>query len=301
MKKCSYLVSMLATMLAVMIMATASVLANPMDAVNWDNSTITVTGMGVAPSNARNAAQARMLARRAAVVDAYRQLAETVKGVNVESETTVEDFMVASDVTKTKVDAVVKGARIIDERVVADGGYEVTMSISMFGVSNSLASAVMPSDTVKESFPKPTKVAPSMPAYDSSASVDVRISVTQSQPTTPAKNNKAIGGYTGLVIDCRGLNLKPVLSPVVKNADGEKIYGHKNIDPDYVIEHGMVSYTTNVNNVARAGSNPLVVKAIGVQDHYGSPVVSVADANRILIENRVGGFLEKTNVVFIRD
>jgi hypothetical protein len=29
-------------------------------------------------------------------------------------------------------------------------------------------------------------------------------------------------------------------------------------------------------------------------------VLSVADANRVLIENKTAGFLEKTNVVFIR-
>ena len=299
----SRLFAALVAALTVMVFSMASVLAAPdANGMDWSDNSITVIGMGAPPANARNAAQARMMARRAAVVDGYRQLAEVVKGVNVDSESTVENFMVTSDITRTKVNALVQGAQVIREQATSDGGYEVTMKISMFGVSNSLAEAVLPRNVEHESFPEPVQsVAPSMPAYDSSASVSVRIDVTaNASAAAPAPNNNAIGGYTGLVVDCRGLGLKPVMSPVIKNASGEKIYGHKNIDPDFVIAHGMASYTSDVNKVSRAGSNPLVVKAVSLEDHNGNPVISVADANRVLIENKTAGFLEKTNVVFIR-
>jgi hypothetical protein len=302
MKKQFKLFSALFSMLTVMVFSMASVLAMPSDSLNWQDSTITVTGMGAPPANARNQAQARMMARRAAMVDGYRQLAEVVKGVNVDSETTVENFMVTSDITRTKVNALVQGAQVISERATSDGGYEVTMKIAMFGVSDSLASAVMPQNEVKEVFPEPVQsVAPSVPSYDSSASISVRIDVTASATATAAPNNDAIGGYTGLIVDCRGLGLNPIMSPVVKNENGESIYGHKNLDSDFVIAHGMASYTKDIaNGTSRAGSNPLVVKAVSLQSHNCYPVVSVADANRILIENRATGFLEKTNVVFIR-
>lgn len=303
MKRCAKLVSLLATVMAVLVFAAASVFANPMDGLmDWQDGSITVVGMGAPPANARNAAQARMMARRAAVVDGYRQLAEVVKGVNVDSESTVENFMVTSDVTRTKVNALVQGAQVISERPTQDGGYEVTMKISMFGVSNSLADAVMPRNEVQEVFPEPVQtVAPSMPAYDAGASISVRIDVTATAPAPPAPNSNAIGGYTGLIVDCRGLGLSPVMSPVIKNADGESIYGHKNLDPDYVIAKGMASYTTDINSgTVRAGNNPLVVKAVSLQSHNSYPVLSVADANRVLIENKAAGFLEKTNVVFIR-
>ena len=303
MKRCAKLVSLLATVMAVLVFAAASVFANPMDGLmDWQDGSITVVGMGAPPANARNAAQARMMARRAAVVDGYRQLAEVVKGVNVDSESTVENFMVTSDVTRTKVNALVQGAQVISERPTQDGGYEVTMKISMFGVSKSLADAVMPRNEVQEVFPEPVQtVAPSMPAYDAGSSISVRIDVTATAPAPPAPNSNAIGGYTGLIVDCRGLGLSPVMSPVIKNADGESIYGHKNLDPDYVIAKGMASYTTDINSgTVRAGNNPLVVKAVSLQSHNSYPVLSVADANRVLIENKAAGFLEKTNVVFIR-
>ncbi len=290
----SKIVSMV-MMLVIAVFSTAPVLAA--EGVDWNNSSITVIGAGVAPMNAYNAAQARMMARRAAVVDAYRQLAETVKGVNVDSETTIQNMMVVDDITKTKVSAFIQGARIVSEQVIPDGGYEVTMTVSMFGVSNSLASAVMPRPAAVESFPQPVAVVtPSVPA-----SIHVDVTVTQQgSSAAAAPAGKAIGGYTGLIVDCSGLGLKPVMSPVIKNASGQPIYGYKNLDYDRVVSNGMAGYTSDVHTAVRAGTNPLVVRAIGLDNHNGNPILATADANRVLIENGATGFLDRTAVVFIR-
>ena len=307
MRKNVRILMMMTAMVAVLMLSSLSAVAA--EGVDWGNSSITVTGSGVAPANARSAAQARMMARRAAVVDAYRQLAEAVKGVNVDSETTVQNMMVVDDTTKTKVSAFIQGAKILSEQVTSDGGYEVTMTVSMFGVSNSLASAVMPKPAAVESFPQPVAaVAPSAPA---SVHVDVTVTTqpaasTQLQaPTTgssaaAAPAGRAIGGYTGLIVDCSGLGLKPVMSPVIKNASGQPIYGYKNLDYDRVVSNGMAGYTADIHNAVRAGANPLVVRAIGLDNHNGNPILSVADAKRVLIENGASGFLDRTAVVFVR-
>ena len=236
------------------------------------NNYIEVTGQGMASDNARNAVHGRMLARRAAVADAYRQLAEMVKGVQVESGTDVEMMMVASDEVRLRVSTTIKGAMVVSERDLGGGAYEVTMRMPMYGTDNSLAKAVLPAlPQERETFPTPTVSVPSS------------------------------GGYTGLIVDCRGLGLKPVMSPVIKNDSGQKIYGYKNLNPDKVIAQGMANYTYSPNSgVDRAGSNPLVVKAVAVDNHNGDPVISTADANRVLAENNVSHFLENTNVVFIR-
>ena len=152
------LIVVLTACLSILWMATAFAAG-----ADWEGNTITAIGSGVAPPRAVNPAQARMLARRAAVVDAYRQLAETVQGVNVDSETTVENMMTTSDVIKTKVSAMIKGARVVSEQEIP-GGYTVTMQISMFGVGNSLAGAVLTPPPAQESFPTPVAdVVPSVP------------------------------------------------------------------------------------------------------------------------------------------
>lgn len=310
-----FMACLMAMTLMVVSAASAFAAGTGMD---WSgDSKITVQGTGVAPTYAVNAVQARMLARRAAVVDAYRQLAEMVKGVNVDSETTVENMMVTSDVTKTKVTALIQGARVVSEQAIDGGGYAVTMEMSVFGASNSLATAVLPTNTVPTSFPAPDASVPA--STPSSVQVNVQVTpgtTTQQTPATTlpsvmvpshqgssavaAPAGQAIGGYTGLIVDCRGLGLKPVMSPVIKNANGEPIYGYKNLDSATVIANGMASYTTDLSKATRAGSKPLVVKAIGLDNHNGNPILSVADANRVLIENGATGFLDRTNVVFVR-
>lgn len=242
---------------------------------DWSSQKITVIGTGVPPTGTYGA-QARIMARRGAQADAYRQLAEIVKGVQVDANTTVEMAMVQSDTVNLQVSAVISGARIVDENVTADGAYEVTMELPLFGASNGLSTAVFERPTYVEPFPEPATQ---------------RIS-------TPA-NISVHGGYTGLIIDCRGFRVQPVMSPVIKNVRGEKIYGHKNLDIDKVIEYGMASYAESMSQAFRAGSNPLIVTAVNVEDFNSNPVVSMRDAELILSENQISRFLEDAAVVFL--
>lgn len=125
---------------------------------------------------------------------------------------------------------------------------------------------------------------------------------TQTQKKSVAEfADKAQGVFTGLIVDCRGLKLQPVMSPVIFNTKGTKIFGHKNIDPDKVASQGMADYAKDTSGVARAGSNPLVVKAVKLENFNSCPVLSLADSNRVLIENYVTKFLNDLKVVFLFD
>ena len=111
----------------------------------------------------------------------------------------------------------------------------------------------------------------------------------------------AEGDYTGLIVDCRGLGLQPVMSAVIKNTNGTKIYGHKNLDIDKIISMGMADYVNDEDSVQRAGNNPLVVKAVAVENFNSNPVLAIPDSNRVLIENYATKFLKEMKVVFLFD
>jgi hypothetical protein len=102
-------------------------------AVNWTQGLVTAKGSGAPPKGVTNIAQARLMAERAAKADALRNLLETVKGVRVDSETTVESFTTKSDRVLTRVSGIVIGARIVDTKYLSDGAVEVTMSINLTG------------------------------------------------------------------------------------------------------------------------------------------------------------------------
>lgn len=243
-------------------------------ATDWNSGVITATGTGLFNPGVPKA-QAKIWARRAAVVDAQRNLLEMTQGVQIDAETTVEMMMLTSDTIRSSVHGIVKEAKVISEREI-EGGYEVTMQIGMFGTGG-LAGTVIEPPTEIVPFPAPQPTKPSAPS----------ITITVN------------GGYTGVIIDCRGMNLNPVMSPVIKDSNGNKLYGHKNLNPDYVIQNGMASYAHDMSMASRAGSNPLVIKAVSLADHNANPVVSVDDGNLMLLENNSAGFLSSTAVVFL--
>ncbi len=99
----------------------------------WVGTELKATGTGIAPGNA-SGAEAVLMAERAAEVDARRNLAEQVYGVQIDSTTTVEDFVVQNDEVKTKVKTFLRGARKVDTRFLPDGSVEVDVEIPLKGL-----------------------------------------------------------------------------------------------------------------------------------------------------------------------
>ncbi len=89
---------------------------------------ISVIGQGVAPMNTVSPAQAYALAKRAAVADAYRGIAEKVKGVRVEGQDLVKNMMMQRSTIRTEVEAMVKNANVV-ETTFKEGLCEVEMEI----------------------------------------------------------------------------------------------------------------------------------------------------------------------------
>lgn len=265
---------------------------------DFELNRVEADGFGLPPTVVTSEAQAKLMARRAAIADAQRNLAEQVAGVHVDSETTVQNMQIASDTVRTRVSALLKGAKVISESY-EDGAYHVVMALPLYGVTNSLASAVLPQTTHCESFPTTIAPEPEKPLY-TPTQPETTTMTTITHTTTTTVTNRQSGTYTGIIVDCTGLGLRSAMSPVIKTTAGEPIYGYKNLDSKKVIHNGMAGYSSGFGgNVSRAGSNPLVVKAVGV-DHYFNPVVNVADAKIILEENRITHFLDNCAVVFIK-
>ena len=91
---------------------------------------ISVMGQGVAPMNTVSPAQAYALAKRAAVADAYRLIAEKVKGVRVDGQDVIKNMMVKRSTVRTSVNAMVRNANVV-ETTFKEGLCEVEMEIKL--------------------------------------------------------------------------------------------------------------------------------------------------------------------------
>jgi hypothetical protein len=89
---------------------------------------ISVTGQGVAPMKTASPAQAYALAKRAAIADAYRLIAEKVKGVKVDGQDLIKNMMVKRSTIRTSVEAMIRNAQIT-ETTFKEGLCEVEMEI----------------------------------------------------------------------------------------------------------------------------------------------------------------------------
>jgi len=91
---------------------------------------LTATGYAViSVQNHKLPAQQRLMAIRAAKLDAYRSLAEQVYGLRLDATATVADMVVQNDTFRSKVEGVIYGATLVSITPTGDDTYETTLSL----------------------------------------------------------------------------------------------------------------------------------------------------------------------------
>ena len=294
--------------------------------VDWTAGVITVTGSGAAPDRG-GAAQRRLMANRAAVADGYRQLAEIVNGVHVDSETVVKDMVTESDVIRTKVSALIKGARPGTPRYLSDGAVEVDVTMSLYGQAGLSAvttpvTALCGDDSETDSaLPQgiggllQLVVASYLPQglsevmHLAAAKPPAKKSLSRKQPPkkTVVPPAPVASHFTGVIINCQGLGAQPAMSPTIMDTSGGEIYlGRRDMPEsfaDFVINEGIVSYVNTMQEATaneRAGKNPLVLKASNVSGGFkADAVLSNALAQQLVGAEADAKVMSNAKVVFV--
>jgi len=250
--------------------------------VNWSAGYIEAVGIGAPADKSIGKANARPMALRAAKVDALRNLLEITKGVQVDSATTVKDFTVESDVINTQVSGLVKGAVVVDQQYLSDGTVEVRLRMPLYG---NLAQIIMPLAIAKP----PAAPAPSEPVA----------------PAPAVTASAAPIAYTGMVVDARGIQARPAMSPRVFDEDGKEVYGSSNVDREYAVQQGMSGYArdlTAAQSNQRVTANPVTVKALRTNGPGKSDlIISNADAQQIRASAENMTFMKKCRVMVVLD
>ena len=305
----------------------------PKGSINWSKGTVTAKGSGVAPSGAVNPSQARLLAERAAISDARRNLLETVGEVRVDASSTVSSMMTKNDVITSRISGIVKGSSVTGKRFLDDGSIEVTVEMPITGAFlDVMLTEVKAAPSITMTIPLPKSVKKDVPR------VEVKIPVTPAEnkktapepqkaavrpaptmpatPSTPAEPAKEVKSspeperidlskvnYSGLIIDAREVEVKPALMPKVLNEKGEVIYSSANMQKEEAVKTGVVGYAKEVDAAKkhpRVTETPVVVAALkGSGEKRSDVIISDGNARTITTTEPALGYLKKGRVMIV--
>ena len=95
----------------------------------------------------------------------------------------------------------------------------------------------------------------------------------------------ALLAYTGVVVDARGIQAQPAISPRIFDENGIEIYGFVNVDREYALKQGVSGYARDLaaaQQNQRVTAKPLIVKALKTSGAGKTDfIISNADAQQI--------------------
>lgn len=98
--------------------------------IKTDPTVIRASGYGVAVENPElSPMQIKLMAMRAAKVDAYRNLAERIYGTKVSGGSNLANLAAQNDRVKAYVNSIVKGAKLVANYELGGGGYESVLEV----------------------------------------------------------------------------------------------------------------------------------------------------------------------------
>jgi len=222
--------------------------------IDWTKGMIYARGEAALNAKETNRALARVQAERAATVIAQRNLLEIVKGVRVESETTVENFVLKSDRIKATVTGVVRGSSPVKVEEDPSGSVRVTVAAPLWGdLSKSLLEEILPAPSggLLNSLTRPARLGLE------------KVIRTMVSWVSGSRAQAAIPQSTGLIIDVTDTDIKPGLFPRIYDQEGHLIVGPSPDNQRIAANIGLVGYAPSVtvatkDDLKRVGVLPLV-------------------------------------------
>ncbi len=231
--------------------------------VNWTQKTVTATGSGAPSLKAANVAQARLGAERAAKLDAFRNVLESLRGVRISGGQSAGSAMDASPELKSKVEGLVQGFKVIDTKYYSDGGVDIIIQGPIDGV-------------VAEAF------------------------LGDAGKTAAA--GAAEDGTTGIIINARGLGVTPALAPRLLDEQNNAVYASSMVSVEALRRSGAAAYMKSLDQAgkdARVGQKPAIIKASRLAEAGSSDlVVAAADVEKL---RKLKGVLAEGRVIIVVD
>ena len=295
--------------------------------INWTTAQVSAEGYGLPPGNVGGKA-GPLLACRAAVVDAQRNLLEATQGVRVTATTVIDNYMLSNDEVKSEVEGIIRNARIISRTPADDGSCKIEMVINLGVKASKTIYQEVYQETGLQSFYRSTldwlggaliskayaqdDVELEQPVWlQEMEKLNRRLSVIEQKLVENRREEAQPAPVadvqpTGLVVDARGSNFIPSLSPKIRQLRGAVVYPDQGASNERLLERGqLVSlFARDVDFAVQhpvVGNRPLLVKALRTYGDTRTEIVLASEYAERIIELNDKGFFNEAGVIIVLD
>jgi hypothetical protein len=241
--------------------------------INWSSGVVQAKGIGIPPAKMSKDSNARTMALTDAKLNAFRIILEIIKELRISGTTVVGNYATQDPAVMSKIENMVKNAKVVKKEYLTDGTVKIIMEVNLRG---GFAQLVLPKDI------KP---------------LDSITLVTMNKTSSPV--------FTGLVVDAKGLGIRPVMVPRILDENNQEVYGSAFVSREYAVQKGMSGYARNLKEILdnqRVSDHPLVVKGLKTFEPGCSEIViSNADASKLRSASESLYFMKKCRVIIVID
>jgi hypothetical protein len=242
--------------------------------IDWLKGTAEAVGIAIPPRGVSKAGRSKGKLAAEAEKAARRNLLELLARIKIDSRTSIADLLSESETLKKEIQLLVQKTPVQRVRNRQDGSVEATLRMELAGA---LAELVLPKD--------------------------IRTIDSVLQPKVPAEN--AEKAFTGLLVDCSGLKVRPAMAPKVYDEDGQMVYGPPFISREHAVKEGVARYGRDPaasKADGRVASRPLTVKGIRTAAAGSSDVV-ISNADAVRVKAGAGNLrsLQRCRVLMVLD
>lgn len=242
--------------------------------VNWSTGKILAVGKASPEDNKDSSHTSVPGSARA---DANRQLIEILKKIKINNTLNVTQYASKNDIILAGMEKTARDAKILKQYFTSALSVEIRIETSIYG---GFLQLILPEEIRQ------------IPQINSE---------TGKGPTDSHYEKS----FTGLIIDAKGLDVEPVLNPVIVSEQGHRVYSSEFISREFAVQNGVCKYACNQEAALkdeRIGPHPLVFKGLRKEGKENSSIaISMSDYHLFEKTTERHRFLKECRVVIIID
>lgn len=266
--------------------------------VNWEKFLVRASGLGSIDPQEQPPIQ-RVEALEKAKQSATNNILKVLERLTFDASSNIKDALIKKNLPTEKLQEIVQYFTIVDTRSMSDMSIEVEIELPLTG---KLSDLLLPKNTgqgqlrVSKELLCPTCGQPWPEGRPVPEGVNL-INLAEGFKTPKGTP------YTGLVIDARGLGIRPAMIAKILDEDGNEIYGTDFVDRSMAIERGILAYKKEIKaaiHEERIRTDPLMIRGLKASGFKKTDIIiSNNDATLIHSAARVQNFLKKCRVILI--